>query len=130
MGKESLQEQETTAIFSLNYCQKSRLCIYVFVWTVRVRFEWNAEKDRANQRKHRISFTTATRVFEDPDYVTEQDREVESEERWQTIGKIGAVLILMVAHTVSDENGDLVFHIISARRATAHERRHYEANTN
>ena len=31
----------------------------------------------------------ATRVFEDPDYVMEQDREVDGEERWQTIGHDG-----------------------------------------
>ncbi|MGH9596555.1 MAG: BrnT family toxin [Edaphobacter sp.] len=53
-----------------------------------MRFEWSEEKDRSNLRKHEISFATATRVFEDPNYVmVVQDREVEGEERWQTIGR-------------------------------------------
>jgi uncharacterized DUF497 family protein len=39
------------------------------------------------------------------------------------------VLLLMVAHTVLDEDDDLVVRIISARQATAQERRRYE-NTN
>jgi uncharacterized DUF497 family protein len=95
-----------------------------------VRFEWEKKKDKINQRKHQISFTTATRVFEDPEYVSVQDREVDGEERWQTIGRAGdEVLILMVAHTVADDDGDLVFRIISARKATARERRRYETNT-
>jgi hypothetical protein len=96
---------------------------------VYVRFEWDERKNDSNLRKHQISFATATRVFEDPDYVMEQDREVDGEERWQTIGRIGDVLLLMVAHTVEDEEEDLIFRIISARRATAQERRRYEANT-
>lgn len=94
-----------------------------------MRFEWDAEKNRSNQRKHGISFETATRVFEDPDYVTELDREVDGEERWQTIGRVGLVTLLLVAHTARDEDGDLIFRIISARQVTAHERRRYEANT-
>ena len=94
-----------------------------------MRFEWDEDKDSSNYRKHRISFATATRVFDDPDYMTEQDREVDGEERWQMIGRVGDVTMLMVAHTVSDEEGDVVFRIISARRATVRERRRYEANT-
>jgi uncharacterized DUF497 family protein len=96
---------------------------------VYVRFEWDENKNRGNVRKHGISFTTATRVFEDPDYVMEQDREVDGEDRWQTIGRIGNVMVLLVAHTVVDDEEDVIFRIISAREATAHERRRYEANT-
>jgi uncharacterized DUF497 family protein len=51
-----------------------------------VRFEWDESKDLSNFRKHGIRFRTATRVFEDPNCVMEQDREVDDEERWQTIG--------------------------------------------
>ena len=94
-----------------------------------MRFEWNEEKNRSNLRKHGISFATATRVFEDADYLMEQDREVDGEERWQTIGRIGDVMVLLVAHTVVDDEEDVILRIISARRATAHERRRYEANT-
>jgi hypothetical protein len=95
------------------------------VW---LRFEWSEEKNRSNLRKHEISFATATRVFEDPNYVTEQDRELDGEERWQTIGRIGNITVLLVAHTVVDDEEDVIVRIISARRATARERRRYEAN--
>lgn len=80
-------------------------------------------------QKHHISFETATGVFDDPNYVTEQDREVDGEERWQTIGQVEGVMALMVAHTIVDEQDDVIFRIISARRATARERRRYEAKT-
>jgi uncharacterized DUF497 family protein len=94
-----------------------------------LRFEWNEEKNRSNLRKHGIGFATATRVFEDPSCVMEQDREIDGEERWQTIGRMDDVMVVMVAHTVVDDEKGVIFRIISARRATAHERRRYEANT-
>ena len=94
-----------------------------------MRFEWDETKNRSNLRKHGISFATATRVFEDTNYGMEQDREIDGEERWQTIGRIGDLMVLLVAHTVVDDEDDVIFRIISARRATAHERRRYEAKT-
>ncbi len=94
-----------------------------------MRFEWNEEKNRSNFKKHRISFQTASRVFEDPDFVMEQDREVDGEERWQTIGRIDDALVVLVAHTIVDEEEDVIVRIISARMATARERRIYEADT-
>ena len=94
-----------------------------------MRFEWDESKDLSNFRKHGVRFKTAIRVFEDPYCVMEQDREVDDEERWQTIGWAGEVLLLAVAHTVEDEDDDLVVQVISARPATAQERKHYEANT-
>jgi uncharacterized protein len=89
---------------------------------IAVEFSWDAWKDRLNRRKHGISFDTAMRIFDDPFHVTVQDREVEGEPRWQTIGMVGEVPLL-VAHTV-DEEGDVI-RIISARKATRAERRIY-----
>ncbi len=88
-----------------------------------VEFTWDARKDRLNRRKHRISFDTAAHVFDDPYQVTTQDREVDGEPRWQTIGMIGAHNVLLVAHTEDDETGAI--RIISARKATRAERRIY-----
>jgi uncharacterized DUF497 family protein len=66
-------------------------------------------------------------VFDDPYHVTTQDREVDGEPRWQTIGMIGTHNVLLVAHTEDDETGAI--RIISARKATRTERRiHAEAN--
>ncbi len=50
---------------------------------------------------------------------------VGGEERWHTLGLIEEV-VLLVTHTVQEEEGEEVIRIISARKATAHERRHYE----
>jgi hypothetical protein len=51
---------------------------------------------------------------------------VEGEQRWKTIGwAAGVPVILSVAHTVAD-GGEEVIRIISARKATANERRGYE----
>jgi len=90
-----------------------------------MRFEWNPVKDRLNLAKHRISFDTASLVFQDPRALSIQDRTVEGEERWQTQGMVGGVVIL-VAHTYREEGSDEVIRIISARKATPQERKVYE----
>ena len=91
-----------------------------------MRFEWDENKNRSNYRKHGVLFEIAMLVFDDPNYVMEQDREVDGEERWQTIGRVNEVIVLMVAHTIRDEEDDMAIRIVSARTATAHERRRYE----
>jgi uncharacterized protein len=91
---------------------------------IRMRFEWDQEKDRNNRVKHRVSFETAAKVFLDPFHLSRQDRFVGGEERWQTLGLVNGILILMVAHQM-DEEGDTI-RIISARRATRRERMQYE----
>jgi uncharacterized DUF497 family protein len=89
-----------------------------------MRLEWDKGKNRRNLAKHKISFETASLVFDDPSAHSIQDRVVEGEDRWQTVGMVsGAVLI--VAHTYRDEAGDEVIRLISARKAIASERRAY-----
>jgi uncharacterized DUF497 family protein len=90
-----------------------------------MRFTWDDEKNRGNRRKHGISFETATRVFLDPFHITRQDRIVEGEERWQSIGRVDDVLLVLVAYSVADDE-DEVLCIISARRVTRQERMEYE----
>lgn len=86
-------------------------------------FTWDERKNRANQKKHRISFKTAVLVFDDPFQVSVQDREVDGEARWQTIGMVRGVHVLLVAHTVDAETE--VVRILSARKATRRERSIY-----
>lgn len=64
-------------------------------------------------------------VFGDPNHLSVQDRFEEAEERWQTLGLAGGITILIVAHTVAEEDGEEVIRIISARKATPRERRRY-----
>jgi uncharacterized protein len=91
-------------------------------------FEWDEAKAESNRRKHGVDFDDAIEVFYDPRAVFEQDREVDGELRWQTIGMVGDVVVLQVAHTVGERNFDEVIRIISARQATRKERRRYEQN--
>ena len=83
--------------------------------------------DRINRRKHGISFETAVRVFSDPFAMSEQDRIEDGEERWRTIGLIEGAVVVLVAHAFrEDPDGTATIRVISARRATRHERRRYE----
>jgi uncharacterized protein len=92
-----------------------------------LRWIWTEEKNRTNKVDHGISFETAKLVFNDPLALTRHDSHPDGD-RWQTVGLIGAVTVFVV-HTwpMSDaDTGEEVGRIISARKATAHERRAYE----
>jgi uncharacterized DUF497 family protein len=91
-----------------------------------VEFAWDERKNRINKRKHGVSFETASAVFDDPYHLTRQDREVDGEPRWQTIGIVHGIHVLLVAHTV-DEHEDRI-RILSARKATRRERSLYAQN--
>jgi len=93
-----------------------------------MRFEWEEEKNRCNLAKHKVSFETAIAVFDDPFALSVQDRVVDGEERWQTAGLIDGVILLIVAHTWEDDDGEEVIRLISARKATGSERQAYEEN--
>ena len=86
-------------------------------------FAWDEGKNRINKRKHGVSFETASLVFDDPHHLTRQDREVDSEPRWQTIGIVNGVHLLLVAHTVNEYDDEI--RIVSARKATRSERSLY-----
>jgi uncharacterized DUF497 family protein len=88
---------------------------------------WDPEKNRSNERKHGIGFETAMRAFADPFAFSRLDRIEGGEERWQTIGLIDVVAVVLVAHTFhEDDHGEETIRIISARRATKRERQRYE----
>lgn len=83
-------------------------------------FEWDSEKNKANIKKHGISFEVASLVFKDPYRIDLYDFEHSlDEDRYITIGKVGEVLFVI---SVARENKT---RIISARLATAKERRTY-----
>ncbi len=94
------------------------------------RFEWDPAKAASNLRKHRVSFETAIRAFADPFAFTEQDRIEGGEQRWQTLGMVEGYALLLVAHTIHEEDEDgqsvEIIRIISARPADRKERRRYE----
>lgn len=90
-------------------------------------FEWDDKKADINFRKHGIRFVDAVRVFDDLLAVTNQDRIENGEQRWQTVGMVDGVLLLLVAHTVRlEDEGIEVVRIISSRRVDRAERKRYE----
>ena len=86
-------------------------------------FEWDPSKAARNQRKHGVTFEDAATVFGDDLSITVPDPDHSEEEaRFITVGMSSQNRLLIVAHA---ERGDRI-RIISARRATRHERREYE----
>ena len=84
--------------------------------------EWDESKNEINKRIHKVAFEDAQYVFADVERLERLDRSegnTSGEERWQTIGKVGDILLV-----VYTERGD-VKHIISARKASKKERRNY-----
>lgn len=89
-----------------------------------MKFEWDAEKERANRKKHGVSFQEATTVFGDPLAATIPDPDhSRGEPRFLTIGYSTSNRLVVVSHTEEGEN----FRIISAREANPHERKTYES---
>ncbi len=86
-------------------------------------FEWNPDKAAINLRKHNISFQEATTVFDDSSSMTFPDPDHSiGESRYVIIGMSGSGRLLVVSHTDREART----RIISARRASRHERRFYE----
>lgn len=94
-----------------------------------VRFEWDKKKNQQNAVKHGVDFSTAQFIFEDPHCITFVERTEAGEPRWHGIGSVEGLILLVVVHTYREVGADQVIRMISARRATRHERRLYEAAT-
>ena len=90
-----------------------------------MRFVWDERKNLVNRARHGVAFEAASRVFDDPLHLSIQDRIEEGEERWQTLGMIGPVVVLVAHVWFEDEDGEVI-RIISARKATRRERLAYE----
>jgi uncharacterized protein len=89
-----------------------------------LRFEWDPRKNAANRRKHGVSFEEARTVFSDEHGLLIDDPDhSEAEERFILLGMSASARTLIVCHCYRS-SGDVI-RIISARRATAAERRSY-----
>ncbi|ALR75308.1 BrnT family toxin [[Enterobacter] lignolyticus] len=89
-------------------------------------FEWDTNKAKRNLHKHGVRFEDAVLVFDDPRHLSRQDRYENGEHRWQTIGLVHGLVIILVAHAIRFESGDEIIRIISARKADRKERNRYE----
>jgi uncharacterized DUF497 family protein len=88
-----------------------------------MQFEWDPEKAKRNSKKHGVSFEEAVTVFYDPLSATFDDPDHSvNEQRCITIGFSSQERLLIVAHSEQGNNT----RVISARIATAHERKKHE----
>jgi uncharacterized DUF497 family protein len=88
-----------------------------------MQFEWDRTKAEQNLKRHRISFDEAVTVFYDPLAATFDDPDHSvGERRFITVGHSPHQRLLVVVHV---ERGDNL-RIISARLATARERKRHE----
>ncbi|HAD0448225.1 TPA: BrnT family toxin [Salmonella enterica subsp. enterica serovar Typhimurium] len=71
-------------------------------------------------------FEDAVLVFDDPRHLSRQERYENGEYRWQTLGLVHGIVVILVAHSVRFESGFEVIRIISARKADRKERNRYE----
>jgi len=86
-------------------------------------FEWDPEKALRNKSKHRVSFREAAMVFKDTFAITyNDDAHSNLEQRFVTMGTSDLGRVLVVCHTLAGDN----IRLISARKATPHERKIYE----
>ena len=85
-------------------------------------YEWDAEKNRSNIRKHGVNFADAVLVLEDDNALTIRDAVSDEEDRFVTIGvdALGRLLLVIYAWRGEDVR------IISARKTTRRERAAYE----
>lgn len=86
--------------------------------------EWDERKNRANKRKHGVSFEEAQTVFLDESAIRYFDPDhSEEEDRFIMLGLSFSLRVLLVCHCY--RAGDTVIRIISARKANREEARAY-----
>ncbi len=92
--------------------------------TDEIAFGWDGRKSEANRRKHGVSFVEAQSVFLDENAVQFFDEpHSDEEDRFLMLGMSSHLRLLLVAHAFRES--DSLIRIISARKATKSEARHY-----
>jgi len=90
-----------------------------------IKFVWDQNKDKINQKKHGISFNEAKTVFYDENARLISDNEhSRNEERFILLGLSYTLRLLVVVHSYREN--DEIIRIISARKATKNETKFYK----
>jgi len=90
----------------------------------RLQFQWDTQKDRANQKKHGVSFKEASSVFYDEYAIQFYDPDhSEDEDRFLMLGMSVKLRVLVVCHCFRE--GDSVVRLISARKVGRLEEKSY-----
>ena len=89
-----------------------------------IRFSWDEQKNRANQKKHRISFDEAETVFFDENAIEyfDPDHSVD-EDRFLMLGISFRLRVLVVSYCLRQRGSEI--RIISARKTTRKEQKVY-----
>jgi uncharacterized protein len=89
-----------------------------------MKFEWDPQKEKANQKKHGVSFAEAREALTCEFVVVLKEDSDSGEERYVYLGMCKKLNILVVVVAYPDEQ---ITRIISARKANKRERKFYEA---
>lgn len=90
---------------------------------MKLSFEWDEGKAKANLKKHRVGFDEAITVFTDPFSMTIHDPDHSADEqRYIDIGSSDQGRVLIVVYTERGSN----IRLVSCRKATPLERKRYE----
>jgi len=89
-----------------------------------IRFSWDEQKNRTNQKKHRVSFDEAQTVFFDENAIEyfDPDHSVD-EDRFLMLGISFRLRVLVVSYSLRQRGSEI--RIISARKATKKEQKVY-----
>lgn len=88
-------------------------------------FSWDEAKNRANRRKHGISFEEALTAFDDTHALGSYDPgHSEDEDRYYLIGMTTRLRILLICHCYRED--ETTIRIISARKANGQETQAYQ----
>ena len=89
-----------------------------------IHFTWDEAKNRSNARKHGVSFEEARTVFfDDAARIIDDPDHSELEDRFVLLGISSKLRLLLVCHCYRENEEQI--RIVSARRATSAEARHY-----
>jgi uncharacterized DUF497 family protein len=90
---------------------------------MKLSFEWDEAKAKANLKKHRVGFDEAATVFTDSSSITIHDHDRSADEqRLINIGSSEKDRVLVVVYTERGSN----IRLVSCRKATPSERKLYE----
>ena len=93
---------------------------------MRIRFIWDENKNKINQKKHKVSFEEAKTVFlDDRAQIIYDPDHSEAEDRFVLLGISIRLRMLVVCHCYRET--DEIIRIISARKATKKEEKQYYA---
>ena len=89
-----------------------------------MKFEWDPQKEKTNQKKHGVSFEEAKDALTCELVVVLKEDTDSGEERYVYLGMCKKLNVLVVVVAYPDEQ---ITRIISARKANKRERKFYEA---